>query len=61
MMTKQGEAGLGYTERDAGARAQEDNGSIFFKVFKNDKSLESMKKLIELKTIISKQLPRMPK
>jgi histone acetyltransferase len=58
---KQGEAGIGYSERDAGARKLEEQGSIFFRVYKNDKTLDSMKKLIELKTIISKQLPRMPK
>ena len=57
----QGDSGKSYSERDAGARKLEEQGDIYFKVFKNDKTLDSMKKLIALKTIISKQLPRMPK
>ena len=36
-------------------------GKIEFVVVKNDKTLQSMRNLIELKNIVAKQLPRMPR
>jgi histone acetyltransferase len=56
-----GEAGKGYLERDRGVKNEEDSGIIEFKCIKNDKTIENMKYLIDLKCIIAKQLPRMPK
>ena len=56
-----GETGKGYLERDKGIKKEEDVGIIEFKWIKNDKSEEHMKYLIDLKCIIAKQLPRMPK
>jgi len=49
-----GVPGMGPSLRDQSVKQKELEGSITFKIYKNDKTLESMKKLIELKTIISK-------
>ena len=42
-------------------KACDDDSQIEFIVVKNDKSLSSMRNLIDLKNIIAKQLPRMPR
>lgn len=55
------ESGKGYFERDNGIKKEEDDGIIEFKRITNDKTPENMKYLIDLKCIIAKQLPRMPK
>jgi histone acetyltransferase len=56
-----GETGKGYLERDKGVKKEQDDGIIEFKCIKNDKSETNIKYLIDLKWIIAKQLPRMPK
>ena len=56
-----GETGMGAAKRDTNIRSEEDAGAIEFRVLRNDKSLESMRILIELKNVIAKQLPRMPR
>ena len=56
-----GETGKGYLERDKGIKKEEDVGIIEFRCIKNNKTEENMKYLIDLKWIIAKQLPRMPK
>lgn len=53
--------GKGYIERDKGVKKENDDGIIEFQCIKNDKSEENMRYLIDLKWIIAKQLPRMPK
>jgi len=45
---------LGYIKRDNGVKGEEEIGLIEFIVVKNDKTLQSMRNLIDLKTIISK-------
>ena len=52
---------MGFIKRDVGAKDEEDKGIIDFKVYKNDGTLEAMRALIDLKNIIAKQLPKMPK
>jgi hypothetical protein len=49
-----GETGMGAAKRDTNIRSEEDAGAIEFKVIRNDKSLESMRILIELKNVIAK-------
>ena len=44
-----------------GAKNEEDKGLIEFPVYKNDGTLPAMRALIDLKNIIAKQLPKMPK
>lgn len=44
-----------------GAKNEEDKHIIEFPVYKNDGDIKHMKLLIELKNIISKQLPKMPR
>ena len=56
-----GETGKGYLERDKGVKMEEENGLIEFWKIKNDKTEENMKYLIDLKCVISAQLPKMPK
>mmetsp|Transcript_31668 Transcript_31668/g.48448 ORF Transcript_31668/g.48448 Transcript_31668/m.48448 type:complete len:107 (+) Transcript_31668:2-322(+) len=51
----------GYLKRDSQIKREEDEGKIEFIVVKNDKKLSSMRNLIDLKNIIAKQLPRMPR
>lgn len=53
--------GLGFTNRDVNAKVQEDRKEIVFKIIKNDQQRESLKMLIDLKNIFSRQLPKMPK
>jgi histone acetyltransferase len=52
---------LGFINRDVGAKVQEERREIVFKIIKNDQQKESLKMLIDLKNIFSRQLPKMPK
>ncbi|CDW81357.1 histone acetyltransferase gcn5-like [Stylonychia lemnae] len=56
-----GETGLGFVKRDQGVKNEEELGLLKFMVVKNDKTLENMRHLIDLKNIIAKQLPKMPR
>eukprot|EP00826_Nyctotherus_ovalis_P065034 TRINITY_DN9550_c0_g1_i10.p1 TRINITY_DN9550_c0_g1~~TRINITY_DN9550_c0_g1_i10.p1 ORF type:complete len:371 (+),score=108.58 TRINITY_DN9550_c0_g1_i10:213-1325(+) len=56
-----GETGLGFVKRDVGAKQEEDKGIIDFRLYTNDGTVESLRLLIDLKNIVSKQLPKMPK
>ena len=56
-----GETGKGYLERDKGVRLEEENGLIEFRKIRNDKTDENMRYLIDLKCVVSAQLPKMPK
>ena len=53
--------GLGFAKRDKLIKEEEDEGLIEFLVIFNDRTHDSMKYLIDLKNIFSKQLPKMPK
>lgn len=44
-----------------GAKVQEERREIVFKIIKNDQQRDSLKMLIDLKNIFSRQLPKMPK
>ncbi len=55
------ETGLGFSQRDKNVKSQEDQGYLEFKVVKNDGSMTNLKHLTDLKNIIAKQLPKMPK
>jgi histone acetyltransferase len=55
------ETGLGFTKRDENVKTEEEKGQIEFVVIKNDGTLENLKLLTDLKNIIAKQLPKMPK
>ncbi len=55
------ETGLGFSQRDKNVKQEEDKGFLEFKVIKNDGTSENLKLLTDLKNIISKQLPKMPK
>eukprot|EP01022_Parablepharisma_sp_SALTPOND_P000764 TRINITY_DN105014_c0_g1_i1.p6 TRINITY_DN105014_c0_g1~~TRINITY_DN105014_c0_g1_i1.p6 ORF type:complete len:551 (-),score=82.26 TRINITY_DN105014_c0_g1_i1:14827-16479(-) len=55
------QTGLGFVKRDVGAKNEEDKGLIDFPVYKNDGTIPAMRALIDLKNIIAKQLPKMPK
>ena len=60
------ETGIGFSQRDSNIRTQEDNGIFNFIVIKNtgendEENLKNMKLLTDLKNIIAKQLPKMPK
>jgi histone acetyltransferase len=55
------ETGLGFSQRDKNVKSEEDRGYLEFKVIKNDGSLINLKLLTDLKNIIAKQLPKMPK
>ena len=52
--------GLGFISRDVGAKVQEERREIVFTIIKNDQQRESLKMLIDLKHIFSRQLPKMP-
>jgi len=52
---------LGFVKRDTGAKQEEEKGVIDFQVFKNDGVIDNMRALIDLKNIIAKQLPKMPR
>lgn len=55
------ESGLGFLTRDAGGQEEENKGVISFRCITNDGSPDSMAKLINLKNIFSRQLPKMPR
>ncbi|TNV79552.1 hypothetical protein FGO68_gene3569 [Halteria grandinella] len=55
------ESGLGFVKRDQCVKNEEEQGLLEFQVVKNDKTIQSMRYLIDLKNIIAKQLPRMPR
>ena len=60
------ESGMGFSLRDKNIKVQEEKGIFDFVVIKNtgendEKNLKNMKLLTDLKNIISKQLPKMPK
>ncbi|MCQ2818772.1 MAG: hypothetical protein MJ252_16015 [archaeon] len=55
------ETGIGFSQRDANVKEEEKKGSISFQVIKNDGTPENLRYLTDLKNIISKQLPKMPK
>jgi len=55
------ETGLGFTKRDSNVKQQEELGKLSFEVIQNDGTEKNMKLLIDLKNIIAKQLPKMPK
>jgi histone acetyltransferase len=60
------EAGIGFSLRDKNIKIHEEKGLFDFIVIKNtgentEENLNNMKLLTDLKNIISKQLPKMPK
>ena len=60
------EPGIGFSLRDKNIKTQEEKGLFEFAVIKNTgentkENLDNMKLLTDLKNIISKQLPKMPK
>ena len=60
------EPGIGFSQRDKNIKMQEEKGLFEFVVIKNTgentpENLENMKLLTDLKNIIAKQLPKMPK
>lgn len=55
------ETGLGFSQRDKNVKTQEEKGIVDFIVIKNDGNLDNLKLLTDLKNIIAKQLPKMPK
>jgi histone acetyltransferase len=60
------EPGIGFSQRDKNIKIQEEKGIFDFKVIRNtgendQENLNNMKLLTDLKNIIAKQLPKMPK
>jgi len=60
------EPGIGFSQRDKNIKTQEEKGFFDFVVIKNTgentpENLDNMKLLTDLKNIIAKQLPKMPK
>uniref|UniRef100_A0A3B0MIB7 histone acetyltransferase n=1 Tax=Theileria annulata TaxID=5874 RepID=A0A3B0MIB7_THEAN len=55
------ETGLGFLHRDAGGAKEEDLGIITFECITNDREPGHMIKLITVKNIFSRQLPKMPR
>ena len=60
------ESGMGFSLRDKNIKIQEERGIFDFVVIRNtgentDENLKNMTLLTDLKNIISKQLPKMPK
>jgi len=60
------EPGIGFSQRDKNIKMQEEKGLFDFLVVRNTgenskENLDNMKLLTDLKNIISKQLPKMPK
>lgn len=53
--------GLGFSRRNLNVQVEEQIGEVVFKVISNDGSNENLILLTNLKNIISKQLPKMPK
>lgn len=52
--SRDGQTGLGASKRDANVKSEEEAGMIEFIVVRNDKTLENMRHLIDLKNIIAK-------
>jgi histone acetyltransferase len=55
------ETGIGFSKRDNNVKSEEEKGNLEFKVVRNDGSDENLRILTDLKNIIAKQLPKMPK
>lgn len=55
------ETGLGFIQRDRGGAAEEGLGIIQFECITNDREPAQMAKLLTLKAIFSRQLPKMPR
>ena len=60
------EPGIGFSQRDKNIKIQEEKGIFDFLVIRNtgennEENLHNMKLLTDLKNIIAKQLPKMPK
>ena len=55
------ETGLGFSQRDKNVKSQEEKGLLDFVVIRNDGNMDNLKLLTDLKNIIAKQLPKMPK
>ena len=60
------EPGIGFSQRDKNIKIQEEKGIYEFTVVRNtgendEENLYNMKLLTDLKNIIAKQLPKMPK
>ena len=55
------DVGKGFVERDQLIKKKEAVGEIMFDSIRNDGEFKSMRSLIDLKNIFSKQLPKMPK
>ncbi len=55
------ETGLGFSQRDKNIKTEEEQGLLEFKVIYNDGDETKLKLLTDLKNIIAKQLPKMPK
>ena len=60
------EPGIGFSQRDKNLKIQEEKGLFDFLVIRNTgennkENLDNMKLLTDLKNIIAKQLPKMPK
>ena len=55
------ETGLGFSQRDKNIKTEEEQGLLEFRVIRNDGLETSLKLLTDLKNIIAKQLPKMPK
>jgi histone acetyltransferase len=55
------ETGIGFSKRDNNVKNEEEKGNLDFKVVRNDGSDENLRSLTDLKNIIAKQLPKMPK
>ena len=60
------EPGIGFSQRDKNIKIQEEKGIFDFLVVRNtgennEQNLHNMKLLTDLKNIIAKQLPKMPK
>ena len=58
--------GIGFRQRDKNIKIQEEKGIFYFLVVRNtgennEQNLHNMKLLTDLKNIIAKQLPKMPK
>ena len=60
-VTLECETGLGFSQRDKNVKSQEEKGLLDFVVITNDGKMENLKLLTDLKNIIAKQLPKMPK
>jgi histone acetyltransferase len=55
------ETGIGFSQRDVNVKSEEEKGNLDFPVIRNDGTEDNLKMLTDLKNIIAKQLPKMPK